>query len=204
MFVHIVRPEDRLSTLAGAYGLDVPAILAANPQKPRVRLTSGEEVFASLAEGEALQIPSSLGTFNPDGSVDTRCDSHSVWDSRGSVWVFNGTCLKKEDGSPICGKDLAYWGTTCPKLLDITGGGYVTESSLVGGDVQKDFVCCGTLPRDPQPPPVFAPKPAPVPPLKKPVSSFVGSESTNTVVAVVGGGLLLTGAIAGVYMLSKR
>ena len=54
---HRIQPGDRLSSIAHAYGIAPRALLDANKHKPRTLLGSGIEVFASLAAGEELIIP---------------------------------------------------------------------------------------------------------------------------------------------------
>ncbi len=71
MTSHLVADGDRTSTIASRYGLSVPALLRANPTRQQVKLTSGETVFASLAAGEAITIPSLGDASAADGSTDT-------------------------------------------------------------------------------------------------------------------------------------
>ena len=60
---HIVEEGEKLSDIAGRYGLDVRDVLAANPQKARLALPSGVQVFQSLSAGEDIEIPGTLGSF---------------------------------------------------------------------------------------------------------------------------------------------
>lgn len=63
MIRHTVQEGESLSRIADSYGLDVRDVLAANPQKARVELASGVQVFQSLSAGEDIELPGTLGDF---------------------------------------------------------------------------------------------------------------------------------------------
>lgn len=57
MTMHRVQDGEKLSEIAQAYGISTDQIVAANPAKEAVTLVSGEQVFASLAAGEDIELP---------------------------------------------------------------------------------------------------------------------------------------------------
>jgi hypothetical protein len=61
MIRHTVQAGETLSRIAASYGVDVRDVIAANPQKARVELASGAQVFQSLAAGEDIELPGVLG-----------------------------------------------------------------------------------------------------------------------------------------------
>jgi hypothetical protein len=61
MRTHTVSANERLSDIAATYQVPVEAMLEANRHKPRMRLGSGVEVFASLSAGEDIVVPDHVG-----------------------------------------------------------------------------------------------------------------------------------------------
>lgn len=99
MIRHTVQEGEKLSDIAGAYGIDVRDVLAANPQKARVALPSGVQVFQSLSAGEDLELPGTLGAFG---------------------WVKKGYDATKSIITSGTGKSAA--GTTFTEEEKVTGG----------------------------------------------------------------------------------
>jgi hypothetical protein len=104
---HRVRPGDRLSTIAGQYGLDTADLLEANLDKRRTRTLGGAEVFADLAVGEDLVLPAfvgadpnAIGDYLPPGAT---CPAGSVYSAA------TGTCLDSTGMAPN-----GSWSPSCP------------------------------------------------------------------------------------------
>lgn len=104
--IHTVQQGERLSEIAHAYGVDVREVLAANPQKARVQLPSGAQVFQSLAAGEDIELPATVGGF---------------WDTAKSYSGYNKakgaaeSVIEKASGNKAAG-------TTFSEEEKVTGG----------------------------------------------------------------------------------
>lgn len=73
---HVVQEGEKLSGIAGMYGIGVRDVLMANPHKARVQLASGEQVFQSLAAGDELDLPGTVGAWysSPKAAVNAATD----------------------------------------------------------------------------------------------------------------------------------
>jgi hypothetical protein len=128
MITHRVENGERLSDIVARHGVPLAAMLDANRHKPRVRLGSGLEVFASLAAGEDLRVPT-LGDATPTDTAASLSLQQMAADcmQRGGVWasdackepggdrVFatHADCLQK-GGAPDAGEDGPAAGCTIP------------------------------------------------------------------------------------------
>jgi hypothetical protein len=94
---HAVKPGERLSAIAALHGVAADDIVTANPHKPTALLPSGARVFASLALGEELAVPSALGATGDACSESSECGVGEIcfqgaclWDNKLATHVPNG------------------------------------------------------------------------------------------------------------------
>jgi hypothetical protein len=216
--IHTVRQGDKTSTIAARYGVTVDELLTANAHRPTVCLGSGQTVFAALGAGEELVVPSTLGILYPDGRSDN-CGDHGVPDAGGGWFDDFGTCLKKVNGEPICGNDIAFWGSTCPSSEWVrTDGGETRwdDNGLVDillrgvkDPQQRQFSCC--RPVSGSPPPFNAPpqqpsgskpttgggaKAPPAPPAPAPPATAPPAASPVLTYALIGVGVVAAAGAA--------
>ncbi len=101
---HVVKEGEKLSAIAALHGVSVRDVVAANPTKPRIKLSSGQQVFRSLDSGETIRVPA-LG--DPAGApAHASCPSATLYD------VGTGACKDANTGAlvaaPTCDGGL-YW-----------------------------------------------------------------------------------------------
>lgn len=78
---HTVQEGETLSGIAAAHGIDVRDVLAANPQKARLELASGAQVFQSLAAGEDLELPATMLGASTLGGFGSFIKKYSGYDT---------------------------------------------------------------------------------------------------------------------------
>jgi len=150
---HVVRQDEKLSEIAALHGVDVAAIVAANPQRPRVTLESGVQVFRSLASGEELRLPGSLGAVGdvlPDPKAS--CPDNATYSVMDGLCHLPCTdiadCASKPPFNPICPPEDIWDPTsrTCMTKVPIPVG--MANPASVNCGVQGGFLKLFTVGAD--------------------------------------------------------